>query len=91
MKRIVLFCITAALCLFLLPACTKTKEPVTLSCRVIAVIGDELLLASEGREPIMTLTPAKNQKITLLRDGEPAEADDAPTAGDFLYLSSVFV
>ena len=86
-KRIVFLCITAALCLFLLPACTKTKEPVTLPCRVVAVLGDELLLASEGREPIMTLTPAKNTKITLLRDGEPADADDAPTAGDFLYLT----
>jgi len=86
-KRIVLFCITAALCLFLLPACTKTKEPVTLSCRVIGVIGDELLLASEGREPIMTLLPSENTKITLLRDGEPADAEDAPTPGDFLYLT----
>ena len=87
MKRTILLCMTVFLCFLMFSACTENAEPVTLPCRVIAVIGDELLLASEGREPIMTLLPAKNPKITLLRDGIPTGADDAPTAGDFLYLT----
>ena len=87
MKHTIAFCIIAFLCLFLFSACAEDAEPVTLPCRVVAVLGDELLLASEGYEPIMTLLPSKNPKITLLRDGKPAAADDTPTPGDFLYLT----
>lgn len=88
MKRLLAVCLTLVLCLLSLNACTQDKnEPVTLSCRVIAVIGDELLLASDGYQPIMTLTPAKNPRITLLRDGAFAAEGDAPTAGDFLRLT----
>lgn len=88
MKR--LFCIFLALifCFLSFSACAQKKYEVqTLSCRVIAVIGNELLLASEGYEPILTLSPNDNPNISVLRDGIPAAEGDCPIPGDRILLT----
>lgn len=88
MKRSLCICLALLLCFLSFSACTqKENEPQTLSCRVIAVIGNELLLASEGYEPIMTLSPAANPNISVLRDGIPAAAGDVPIPGDRVLLT----
>ncbi len=88
MKRWICIFLALSLCFLSLSACSQKKEEMqTLSCRVIAVIGNELLLACDGHEPIMTLSPAENPKISVLRDGAPAAAGDLPTPGDRVLLT----
>ena len=88
MKHLLSAVLLISFCFLSFSACTHQPQEVqTLSCRVIAVIGNELLLASEGREPIMTLTPAANEKILLLRDGAAAAAGDVPIPGDRVLLT----
>lgn len=90
MKRRYLFFLTVLLLLvlYLLVGCAKDdKEPMTLSCRVIAVMDRELLLAADGYPPIMALSPAANAKISVLRDGAAASDGDAPVPGDRVLLT----
>ncbi|MBQ7300465.1 MAG: hypothetical protein IJW77_11570 [Clostridia bacterium] len=90
MKRRYLFFLTALLLLVLclLVGCAEDNtEPMTLSCRVIAVMDRELLLAADGHPPIMALSPAANPKISVLRDGAAAPDGDAPIPGDWVLLT----
>lgn len=90
MKRLYLFFLTALLLLVLclLVGCAEDNtEPMTLSCRVIAVMDRELLLAADGYPPIMALSPAANPKISVLRDGVSSPDGDAPIPGDWVLLT----
>lgn len=88
MKRVLLFfaALLFTVCLFV--GCAEDNtEPMTLSCRVIAVMDRELLLAADGYPPIMALSPAANPKISVLRDGAAAPDGDTPIPGDWVLLT----
>ena len=88
MKRILLFFAALLLIVCLLVGCAEdTTEPMTLSCRVIAVMDRSLLLAAEGYPPIVTRTPADNPAISVLRDGTAAPDGDSPVPGERILLT----
>lgn len=88
MKRILLFFAALLLTVCLFVGCAEDNtEPMTLSCRVIAVMDQEFLLAADGYPPIMALSPAANPKISVLRDGAAAPDGDTPIPGDWVLLT----